>query len=141
MNVDGITNGIVMDHIKAGMSMEIYKLLELDELDCCVAILKNVNSRKYGKKDIIKIATEIDIDLDILGYIDPHITINIVRDGHLTEKKHVALPQELKNVIECKNPRCITTTEQEIDQIFLLVDPKTRSYRCAYCESKSKGGD
>lgn len=141
MNVDGITTGIVMDHIQAGMSMEIYKLLELDKLDCSVAILKNVSSRKQGRKDIIKIDTEIDLDLDILGYIDPNITINIVKDGKLVEKKHVALPSELKNVIKCKNPRCITTIEQEIDQIFNLVDPETRSYRCAYCESKSKGAD
>lgn len=141
MNVDGIRNGTVIDHIKAGMSMDIYNLLGLDELDCCVAILKNVSSGKYGKKDIIKIDTEMDLDLDVLGYLDPHITVNIVRDGKLVGKNHVKLPSELRNVIKCKNPRCITTVEQEIDHVFRLVDPETQSYRCIYCESKSKGAD
>lgn len=140
MNVDGVNNGIVLDHIKAGMSMRIYRLLGLDELDCCVAIIKNVSSKKYGKKDIIKIDDEIDLDLDVLGYIDPTITVNIVRDQKLHVKRHLELPLELKNVVKCKNPRCITGTEQEIDHVFRLADRDTRLYRCAYCEAKASAG-
>lgn len=138
MNVDGVTNGIVIDHIKAGHSMEIYKLINLDAVDSCVAIIKNVASSKMGKKDIIKIDEEIDIDLDVLGYIDPSITVNVVKGGCLQEKKHLALPDKLKNVIKCKNPRCITTTEQEIDHIFRLTDRESGQYRCVYCETKAK---
>lgn len=141
MNVDGVRNGIVIDHIKAGMSMEIFRLLGLEKIDSCVAVIRNVESRKYGKKDIIKIDEEIDIDLEVLGYIDPTITVNIVKDQKLYVKKHLALPATLKNVIQCKNPRCITTVEQEIDHIFHLVDGETKLYRCMYCEAKAKGGD
>ena len=141
MNIDGVHNGIVIDHIKSGMSMQIYQLLGLDELDCCVAIIKNVKSSKYGKKDIIKIDSEIDIDLDVLGYVDPNITVNLVRDGRLHTKRHLELPNKLVNVIKCKNPRCITTIEQEIDHIFRLVDKDARLYRCVYCEAKPQGSD
>ena len=113
MNIDSIKNGIVIDHIKAGKGMEIYNLLELDKLDCSIAIIKNVMSRKLGKKDIIKIDSDYDVDLDVLGYVDPGVTIDIIKDGRLVEKKKVSLPIQLKNIIKCKNPRCITTTEQE----------------------------
>ena len=141
MNVDGVNNGIVIDHIKAGMSMQIYTLLGLDKLDCCVAIIKNVDSRKYGKKDIIKVDDEIDIDLDVLGYVDPNITVNVVKDRKLHNKMHLELPTELRNVLKCRNPRCITTTEQEISHIFRLADRETKLYRCVYCEAKAQGGD
>jgi len=141
MNVDGVKNGIVIDHIKAGMSMSIYKLLSLDKLDCCVAVIQNVESRKYGRKDIIKIDEEIDIDLDVLGYLDPSITVNIVKGQKLYVKKHLELPRELRNVVTCKNPRCITTAEPEADQVFRLVDRENKLYRCIYCEAKAKGGD
>lgn len=141
MNVDGVKNGIVIDHIKAGMSMSIYKLLSLDKLDCCVAVIQNVESRKYGRKDIIKIDEEIDIDMDVLGYLDPSITVNIVKSQKLYVKKHLELPRELRNVVTCKNPRCITTVEPEADQVFRLVDRETKLYRCMYCEAKAKGGD
>ena len=112
MNIDSIKNGIVIDHIKAGKGMEIYNLLELDKLDCSIAIIKNVMSRKLGKKDIIKIDSDFDVDLDVLGYIDPGVTIDVIKDGVLVEKKKVELPAQLKNVIKCKNPRCITSIEQ-----------------------------
>ncbi len=138
MNIDSIKNGIVLDHIKAGRSMEIYKFLNLEELDCSVAIIKNVNSRLMGKKDIIKIDDDIDVNLDVLGYIDPGITINIIKDEKLVKKCHLTLPETVKNVIKCKNPRCITTTEQEIEHIFKLTDRKNKIYRCIYCESKAK---
>lgn len=138
MNVDGITTGIVLDHIKAGKSMEIYKYLSLDELDCCVAIIKNVKSNRMGKKDIIKIDAEFDLDLEILGYIDPNITVNIIKDGTLVEKKHLRLPRKLKNVIKCKNPRCISLTERETDHIFKLTSPEEGVYRCLYCDTESK---
>lgn len=138
MNIDSIKNGIVIDHIKAGKSLEIYHLLNLDKLDCSVAIIKNVNSRKMGKKDIIKIDSDIEIDLDTLGYIDPFITIDIIKDGKLFEKKHVELPNRITNVIHCKNPRCITTIEQELPHIFKLTDKENIVYRCLYCESRSE---
>lgn len=138
MNIDSIKNGIVLDHIKAGRSMEIYKFLNLEELDCSVAIIKNVNSRLMGKKDIIKIDDDIDVNLDVLGYIDPGITVNIIKDEKLVKKCHLTLPETVKNVIKCKNPRCITTTEQEIEHIFKLTDRKNKIYRCIYCESKAK---
>lgn len=138
MNVDGINTGIVLDHIKAGKSMEIYKYLSLDELDCCVAIIKNVKSTKMGKKDIIKIDAEIDLDLEILGYIDSNITVNVIKDGRLVEKKHLKLPGILKNVIKCKNPRCISLTERETDHIFKLTSPEEGGYRCIYCDTESK---
>ena len=138
MNIDSIKNGIVIDHIKAGKSLEIYHLLNLDKVDSSVAIIKNVNSRKMGKKDIIKIDSDIEIDLDTLGYIDPFITIDIIKDGKLFEKKHVELPTRITNVIHCKNPRCITTIEQELPHIFKLTDKENIVYRCLYCESRSE---
>ena len=137
MNIDSITNGFVIDHIIAGRGMRIYELLGLDELDCSVAIIKNVNSKKHGKKDIIKIDAAIDIDFDVIGYVDPGATINIIRDGKLVEKRFIELPETLTNVIKCKNPRCITTTEQEINHIFKLTDRDAGVYRCLYCETKA----
>lgn len=137
MIVDQIENGIVLDHISAGYSMLIYNYLGLNDLDCTVAIIKNVKSNKMGKKDIIKIDSIIDINLDILGYIDENITVNIIRDGKLVSKQQLELPQTLVNVIKCKNPRCITSTEQELDQRFILTDNGEKTYRCAYCETES----
>ena len=136
MNIDSIQNGVVLDHIKAGKSMDIYKYLHLNELDCSVAIIKNVRSARMVKKDIIKIDSPMEVDLDVLGYIDPDITVNIIRDGVRVEKKHLALPQKLVNVIHCKNPRCITMAEPQLDAIFLLNDPDKRTYRCAYCDTE-----
>ena len=136
MNIDSIKRGIVIDHIHAGRSMDIYKYLHLDELECSVAIIKNVKSSLMGRKDIIKIDDNISVDLDVLGYIDPDVTINIIEDGHIVEKKHIALPEKLVNVIRCKNPRCITSVEQELPHIFYLADEKTETYRCQYCEEK-----
>lgn len=136
MNIDGVNNGIVLDHIGAGKSMRIYELLGLDKLGCCVAIIQNVNSEKYGKKDIIKIDELIDLDYDMLGYIDSNITVNIVKDGKLFKKLHMGLPDTLKNVIFCNNPRCITSTEQEIVHEFRLVDKKQKLYRCVYCDAE-----
>lgn len=136
MNIDSIQNGFVLDHIKAGASMEIYRLLGLDKLDCSVAIIKNAKSTKLGKKDIIKIDALIDLDLDVLGYIDPNITVDVIRDGVRIEKKHLKLPHRLVNIIRCKNPRCITTAEPQLDAEFLLADEAKRIYRCAYCETE-----
>ena len=136
MNIDSIKNGIVIDHITAGKAMEIYRLLGLDALDCSVALIKNVASRKTGKKDIIKIDSDFDVDTDILGYIDPGITVNVIKGDHIVEKRALKLPTEIKNVIACKNPRCITSIEQELDQIFQLTDPEKEVYRCKYCEEK-----
>ena len=142
MKVDSIKDGIVLDHIKAGRSMRIYQLLHLDQLECSVAILKNVPSKKMGKKDIIKIGdADVHLDLDVLGYVDPDITLNVIREVTCTEKKHVALPEKLENVIRCKNPRCITTTEQELPQIFQLTDRSERTYRCLYCDTKAARQD
>ena len=138
MNIDSIQNGFDLDHIKAGACMDIYKYLKLDQLDCSVAIIKNAKSSKMGKKDIIKIDSPIDLDLDVLGYIDPNITVDVIRDGLLVEKKHLALPEKLVNVIHCKNPRCITTDEKQLDAIFLLSDRASRTYRCAYCDAERK---
>lgn len=137
MTIDSIVNGIVIDHIKAGGSMELYKLLKLDELKCSVAIIKNVTSRKMGKKDIIKIDEMIDINLEVLGFIDPGITVNIIKDGNLVNKCHLELPTKLVNVISCKNPRCITSEDKNIDQIFKLTDADKKIYRCMYCETKA----
>lgn len=137
MIVDQIENGIVLDHIRAGYSMLIYRYLGLNDLDCTVAIIKNVKSSKMGKKDIIKIDSIIDINFDILGYIDENITVNVIRDGKLVSKQQLELPQTLVNVIKCKNPRCITSTEQELDQRFILTDKGEKTYRCAYCETES----
>ncbi len=136
MNIDSITNGIVLDHISAGKSMQIYKDLNLDELDCSVAIIKNVKSNKLGRKDILKIDQDYSIDLDVLGYIDPDITVSIIKDGKTVEKKKVELPDRLTNILKCKNPRCITTTEQGIDHVFQLADREKRIYRCIYCEEE-----
>ncbi len=137
LNVGRIEEGFVLDHIQAGKSMDIYKYLHLDELDCCVAIIKNARSSKMGKKDIMKIECPIDfMDLDILGFIDHNITINIIKDGEIVEKKALHLPKEITNVIKCKNPRCITSTEQELDQVFVLTDEENEVYRCKYCEEK-----
>ncbi len=138
MNVDGVKNGIVLDHIKAGRSMMIYELLGLDKVDSCVAVIQNASSEKYGKKDIIKIDDRIDIDLDVLGYVDSNITVNLVKDGRLEKKVHLELPQTLKNVIKCKNPRCITTVEQEIVHTFRLVDREKKAYRCIYCDAEHR---
>ncbi len=137
MNVDSIKNGVVLDHIKAGRGMHIFEVLHLDTLDCPVAIMKNVSSRKMGKKDIIKIDAEIAVDLDTVAYIDPDITVNIIKDSKV-EKKRLSLPETLTDVVRCKNPRCISTTEQELPQIFKLTDRKNRVYRCLYCESAVK---
>jgi aspartate carbamoyltransferase regulatory subunit len=138
MNIDSIKNGIVIDHITAGRGMELYSLLKLDTLDCSVVIGKNVGSEKMGKKDIIKIDADIELDTTILGYVDPEVTINIIKDGKIVDKKGVSLPEKLVNVISCKNPRCITSCEQELDQVFTLTDKENRVYRCLYCESKAK---
>lgn len=138
MNVDSIKNGYVLDHIKAGQSMRIYQALELDSLDCSIAIIKNVNSEKMGKKDIIKIDELIDLNLDVLGYIDPNITINVIENGVKMRKVHPDLPQKMVGILKCKNPRCITSVEPELPQIFNLTDSEKRVYRCVYCESKAK---
>ena len=136
MKIDSIKNGIVLDHIKAGKSMEIYKYLGLDKLDCSVAIIKNAVSSKMGKKDIIKIADNLDLNLDVLGYIDPDITVCYIKDGAIVKKKHLELPEQITNIIRCKNPRCITSEERGLDHIFKLTDRENRVYRCMYCESK-----
>ena len=136
MIIDSIQNGIVIDHITAGKSMELYQILGLDQLDCTVAILKNVTSGKLGCKDIIKIDREMDLDWDLIGYVDPSITVNIIRDDKIAEKRTLHLPKILKNVIHCKNPRCITSIEQELPHIFYLDDKNHEVYRCRYCDEK-----
>lgn len=137
LNIGKISEGFVLDHIKAGKSMDIYKYLKLDQLDCCVAIIKNAKSNKMGKKDIIKIECPIDqIDLDALGFIDHNITINIIKDDKIVEKKTLSLPKEIHNVVSCKNPRCISSIEQELEQVFVLTDPVKGIYRCKYCEEQ-----
>ena len=136
MNIDGVNTGVVLDHIKAGKSMQIYKLLGLGKLDCCVAIIQNADSEKYGKEDIIKVDGNISLDFDILGYIDSNITVNIVKNGELEKKVHLDLPERLSDVIKCKNPRCITSIEQEIPHKFKLVDRKKKVYRCIYCDAE-----
>ncbi len=136
MNIDGVKNGIVLDHIKAGKSMEIYELLGLDRIDSCVAIIQNVRSEKYGKKDIIKIDELIDLDYDVLGWVDSNITVNIVKDGKLEKKLHMELPETLTGVISCRNPRCITSVEQGIVQRFRLADRAKKTYRCVYCDTE-----
>mgnify|MGYP002627709503 CR=1 FL=1 len=139
LNVGALREGYVLDHIKAGMSLSIYHDLKLDELDCCVAIIRNAKSNKMGKKDIMKIECPIDfMDLDILGFIDHNITVNIIKDGKRIEKRQLKLPERITNVIRCKNPRCITSVEQELPQIFTLTDEETRTYRCLYCETKAE---
>ena len=140
LNISGIQEGFVLDHIKAGMSMKIYHDLHLDELDCTVAMIMNVKSNKMGKKDILKVECPIDaLDLDILGYIDHNITVNVIKGDEIVEKKSLTLPKEIHNVIKCKNPRCITSIEQELKQIFILTDEENEVYRCKYCEEKYAG--
>lgn len=137
LNISGISEGFVLDHIQPGMSLQIYKDLKLNELDCTVAIIKNARSNKMGKKDIIKVECPIEaLDLDILGFIDHNITVNVIQGEHIVEKKILSLPTEVTNVISCKNPRCITSIEQELDQVFQLTDPNKEVYRCKYCEEK-----
>ncbi|MBQ6420139.1 MAG: aspartate carbamoyltransferase regulatory subunit [Clostridia bacterium] len=138
MTVDSILNGVVIDHITAGSGMRLFELLKLDRMDVTVALMKNVTSRKMGRKDIIKIDADIPIDLDVIGFVDPGATVNIIRNGSLAEKKSICLPDTLKGVLRCKNPRCIVTTEQELPQIFRLTDPQKRVYRCIYCETKAQ---
>ena len=137
MNIDSITNGIVIDHITAGRGMTLYKLLGLDKADCSVAIIKNVSSGKMGKKDIIKVDADIPVNFDVIGYVDSGATVNIIKDGKLVEKKTIGMPETLKNVIKCKNPRCITSVEQELDHVFFLADKENGTYRCKYCETKA----
>ena len=137
MNIDSITNGVVIDHITAGNGMKLYDLLGLGELDCSVAIIKNAVSRKKGRKDIIKIDAEIPVSLEIIGYVDPGATVNIIKDGKLVEKRELFLPEKLANVLKCKNPRCITSCEQELDHVFKLTDKEHKVYRCVYCETKA----
>ena len=134
MNVDSVERGLVIDHIEAGRSMEIYKVLGLDRLDCCVAIIKNARSGKTGRKDIMKIEDRIDLDLDALGFIDPNITVNIIDGGRIVEKKQLKLPATVTDIIRCTNPRCITSVEQELPQVFHLADRERGLYRCAYCD-------
>lgn len=136
MNIEPIQNGVVIDHIEAGRAMQLYRLLKLGSLDASVALIKNVPSKKMGKKDIIKIDADIDLDFDVIGFVDPSATVDIIRNGVLVEKKSIALPEKLTNVIFCKNPRCITSVEQEIEHVFKLSDPDKKEYRCIYCETK-----
>ena len=137
MNIDAISNGIVIDHITAGRGMRLYDQLGLEKLDCSVAIIKNVHSEKLGKKDIIKIDSDFPANLDVIGYVDPGVTINIIRNGALVEKKRIEIPETLTNVIFCRNPRCITSTEQELSHVFKLTDRENKVYRCVYCETKA----
>ena len=140
MNIDSIQNGVVIDHITAGNGMRLYSLLGLDALDVSVAIIKNVASGKMGKKDIIKVDAAIPLDFQVVGYVDPGATVNVIREGRVVEKLSVELPDRLTGVIRCYNPRCITTTEQELKQIFKLTDRVKRVYRCIYCETAAKSG-
>ncbi|MBQ8996299.1 MAG: aspartate carbamoyltransferase regulatory subunit [Oscillospiraceae bacterium] len=139
MNIDAINNGVVIDHISAGKAMQLYDLLNLGDLDFYFAIIKNVKSVKNGKKDIIKIDADVPVNFDVIGYVDPGVTINIIKDGELVEKKRISLPERLTNVLRCKNPRCITSTEQELPHVFRLTDRSKRVYRCIYCETKCEG--
>ena len=138
MNVDEIKNGVVIDHIKAGQAMEIYRFLELDRLDCPIAIIKNALSRRMGRKDIIKVDTQQELDLSALGYIDSALTINVIKDGKNIAKYHPELPLQIVDIVLCKNPRCITSTEQELPHIFRLTERESGTYRCIYCESSAK---
>ena len=137
MKIDAIQNGIVIDHITAGLAFRLYDLLSLDSLNCPVAIIKNVNSGKMGKKDIIKIDSKTPINLDVVGFVDPNATINVIKDGNLIEKRTIDMPEQLHNVIKCKNPRCITSVEQELEKVFVLTDKDEKVYRCLYCETKA----
>ena len=138
MIIDSIQNGIVIDHISAGKAMELYRILGLDKLDCTVAILKNVTSGKLGRKDIIKIDREMELDWDLIGYVDPSITVTSIRHGQLVEKRTLKLPERIRGVLRCKNPRCITSVEQELPQEFVLTDREKRVYRCIYCETQAE---
>ena len=138
LNIDSIQNGIVIAHIQAGKGMRIYELLELDKLDCCVALIKNARSSKMGRKDIIKIEGDLAINFDVLGFIDNNITVCTIKNGELVKKENIVLPRRIKNVVKCKNPRCITSTEENLDQIFVLCDEKAHRYRCLYCEQAYK---
>lgn len=137
MNIDSINDGIVIDHITAGRGMKLYELLGLGTLDCSVAIIKNASSEKMGRKDIIKVDADIPINLDVIGYVDPGATVSIIRNGRLVEKHSIPMPEKLVNVIKCRNPRCITSIEQELDQVFRLTDRENGIYRCLYCETKA----
>lgn len=137
MNIDSIQNGVVIDHITAGGGAKLYDLLGLDGLDCSTALIRNVASKKMGRKDIIKIDASIPVNLDVIGYVDPDATVNVIRDGKLVEKKSIPMPEQLVNVIKCKNPRCITSCEQELDHIVRLTDRDQKVYRCIYCETKA----
>ena len=137
MNIDAIQNGIVIDHITAGRGMKLYELLGLEKLECSVAIIKNVQSQKLGKKDIIKIDADIPVNFDVIGYVDPGVSVNIIRGGVLVEKRRIEMPRLLTNVIFCKNPRCITSVEQELKHVFKLTDKENKVYRCIYCETKA----
>ena len=141
MNIDSIKNGIVIDHIHAGGAMELYRLLNLDKLDCTVAIIKNAPSGLMGRKDIIKIDSMTDIDLTVIGYVDPGATINVIKDGRLFEKRKLTMPEKIVNVLRCKNPRCITSVEPDLLQIFRLTSPETHTYRCIYCETKAEANN
>ena len=137
LNIGGLNEGVVIDHIQAGGAMKIYEYLNLEKLDCSVAIIKNAKSNKMGKKDILKVECDVNmLDLDVLGFIDHNITVNVIKSGDIVEKKELKLPKQIKNVIHCKNPRCITSIEQELPQIFVLADPNKEVYRCKYCEEK-----
>ena len=138
MIIGTIVDGIVIDHIPAGRAMDLYRDLGLDKLECEVAVIKNASSGKYGKKDILKINEVIDLNYEMLGYIDPHITVNIIRDGKLAEKRSLKLPERIVGVLKCKNPRCITSVEQELPQEFILTDRAKRVYRCRYCETQAE---
>ena len=141
MNIDSIKNGIVIDHIHAGGAIELYRLLNLDKLDCTVAIIKNAPSGLMGRKDIIKIDSMTDIDLTVIGYVDPGATINVIKDGRLFEKRKLTMPEKIVNVLRCKNPRCITSVEPDLPQIFRLTSPETHTYRCIYCETKAEANN
>lgn len=138
MNIDSIRNGIVIDHISAQKGMEIYEALNLKSLDCSVAIITNAKSKKMGKKDIIKIDKDMEINVDMIGFIEPNATINVVKDGELIKKYKVSLPEKIVNVVNCQNPRCITSVERELDQVFILTDKEKQVYRCKYCEMSLK---
>lgn len=138
MNIDSIKNGLVIDHITPGKAMELYSMLGLDDLDCHIAVIKNAQSHKMPKKDIIKIDSKIDISLDVIGYVSPNTTVNFIENGKVVSKTHIDMPKRLTNIIKCKNPRCITTTEQEIEHIFELVSKDPVEYRCIYCDTRSQ---
>ncbi len=135
MIIGNINKGLVIDHIPAGRGMELYRYLNLDELECEVALIKNAMSEKHGKKDILKVNEQIDVNYEILAFIDPKITVNVIDNGERVKKVHPELPQTINNVLKCKNPRCITSVEQELEQVFKLSDKEKRTYRCIYCET------